>query len=244
VLLVGALTACYGSLIAATQTDIKRLLAYSTMSHCGFLFICVYFNYFYLTISYLFLHGLFKASTFFCAGSFIRVFNTQDTRVMGSGARFAYFDSTLLVVCAVNLGGLPLSMGYAYKIIILQLLHAQPVSPFILGCIFLGLVLSLIYTFQLIYYAVFDYYKGEHSVLPLYSQLSAITFVEFYRTTTPAQLLAQMIIYVFIIVFYFFSQCLAEAAFSALVVEDVAANFFSLLVFMPLEISAVLILFY
>ena len=240
----GVITACYGSLVAATQTDIKRLLAYSTMSHCGFLFICVYFNYFYLTVSYLFLHGLFKASTFFCAGSFIRVFNTQDTRLMGGGTRLAYFDSTLLIICAINLGGLPLSLGYAYKLIILQLVHAQPLPSFVLGGVFLGLVFSLIYTFQLVYYAVFDYYKGDHSILPLYPQLTRITFLNFYRSTTPAQFIAQFIIWVFILIFYFFLQCLADAAISALVVENAVANFFTLLAFIPLEIGATLIFFY
>jgi len=34
---IGALTACYGGIVAAAQTDLKKLLAYSTMSHCGFL---------------------------------------------------------------------------------------------------------------------------------------------------------------------------------------------------------------
>ena len=79
----GAITCAYGGIVAASQTDLKKLLAYSTMSHCGFLYICVATTHFYLAITYLFLHGLFKAATFYCAGSFIRVYGTQDSRLMG-----------------------------------------------------------------------------------------------------------------------------------------------------------------
>ena len=93
----------------------KKLLAYSTMSHCGFLYVCVGLGNLYLLITYLFLHGLFKAATFYCVGSFIRVFNSQDTRLMGGGSRLLPLDSLALIICSFNLGGLPFSIGYFYK---------------------------------------------------------------------------------------------------------------------------------
>ena len=68
-----------------------------------------------MTAFYLFFHGLFKAATFFCAGTFIRMYGSQDTRVMGGGHRFLPFDSLLLIICAANLSGLPLMAGYLYK---------------------------------------------------------------------------------------------------------------------------------
>lgn len=163
---------------------------------------------------------------------------------MGNGARLAYFDSVLLVISAINLGGLPLSIGYAYKLIIFQLIHAQPVPLVIFGCLFLGLVFSLVYTFQLIYYAVFDYYKGGHNGLPLYLQLNKVTFIEFYRSTTPAHFMAQFIIYLCILLFYFILQCFADAAVSALSTEELVTNIMSLMLFVPLEVGASLILFY
>ena len=87
IIVIGSFTAAYGGVVAAAQTDVKKLLAYSTMSHCGFLYMLVGFGDEYITISYLFLHGLFKAMTFYCVGSFIRFYGTQDTRYMGGGAQ-------------------------------------------------------------------------------------------------------------------------------------------------------------
>ena len=113
---LGFITAAYGGCVAASQTDVKKLLAYSTMSHCGFLFSTVGLFDFYITILYLFLHGFFKASTFYCVGSFVRLYKTQDTRLMGSGQHFFFGDSILLILCAANLCGLPLTIGAIYKL--------------------------------------------------------------------------------------------------------------------------------
>lgn len=65
VFFIGSLTAAYGGVVAASQTDMKKLLAYSTISHCGFIMCSICLDNFLVTIIYLFLHGLFKASTFF-----------------------------------------------------------------------------------------------------------------------------------------------------------------------------------
>src|SRR5579885_3177641 len=65
VLFLGTLTCVYGGVVSAAQTDCKKLLAYSTISHCGFLFVTVSMNSEFLTITYLYLHGFFKALTFF-----------------------------------------------------------------------------------------------------------------------------------------------------------------------------------
>jgi NADH:ubiquinone oxidoreductase subunit 5 (subunit L)/multisubunit Na+/H+ antiporter MnhA subunit len=111
---LGSLTACFGGLIAASQTDMKKLLAYSTISHCGFIMASISLNNFLITIIYLYLHGLFKASTFFCAGSIIKTNNTQDMRLMGFG-NTQNLDTTSLIISAANLGGLPFTFGYLYK---------------------------------------------------------------------------------------------------------------------------------
>jgi NADH-quinone oxidoreductase subunit L len=63
--IIGSITALYGGIVSAAQTDMKKLLAYSTISHCGFLFLSIGLENYIATIIYLFLHGLFKAMTFF-----------------------------------------------------------------------------------------------------------------------------------------------------------------------------------
>jgi NADH-quinone oxidoreductase subunit L len=83
--LIGSFTAFVGGLGAVYQSDIKRILAYSTISHCGFLMVCFSLHVPEYTILYLYIHGFFKAAVFLCAGNIIRFSrNYQDFRKMGS----------------------------------------------------------------------------------------------------------------------------------------------------------------
>jgi NADH:ubiquinone oxidoreductase subunit 5 (subunit L)/multisubunit Na+/H+ antiporter MnhA subunit len=117
---IGAISAAYGGVVACYQTDIKKLLAYSTMSHCGFLWILISINNPNILVGYLFFHGIFKAATFLCVGSFIRIFGTQDIRLMGAGAVFLRSDAYLLFLCIISLCGMPLSAGYFYKTLLID----------------------------------------------------------------------------------------------------------------------------
>lgn len=166
ILTLGCLTAAYGGVVAAAQTDVKKLLAYSTMSHCGFLFILVSFGDCYITIVYLFLHGIFKASTFFCVGSFVRFYGTQDTRLMGVGARFLWGDTFCLLFCAINLCGLPLTIGIAYKSYFFKTLFFSYFNVLHIGLVYIALLSSLVYFYRLIFYSVFDTFKNVLGTSP------------------------------------------------------------------------------
>jgi len=156
---VGSITAAYGAIISASQTDMKKLLAYSTISHCGFLFVTVGTQMYAATIIYLFLHGLFKALTFFCAGSFIRVAGSQDTRFMGSLNRVLPVDTIFLIICSFNLGGLPFSVGYLYKSIFISSMLSTNTTLFCFGLCIVGLLSSIVYVYRLVFYSAFDVSK-------------------------------------------------------------------------------------
>lgn len=82
--LVGSVTAFVGGFSALFQTDLKRILAYSTISHCGFLFVLLSLGTLEHTLFYLYVHGFFKASSFLCVGSILRLTHGyQDLRRMG-----------------------------------------------------------------------------------------------------------------------------------------------------------------
>jgi len=82
--IVGSFTAAYGGLLAAHQSDTKRTLAYSTISHCGFLMVLCFTQINEFVILYLYVHGFFKAAVFMCVGNVIRISkNYQDFRKMG-----------------------------------------------------------------------------------------------------------------------------------------------------------------
>lgn len=202
--IIGSITAAYGGLVSASQTDMKKLLAYSTISHCGFLFFTVGTSLYSVTIIYLFLHGLFKASTFFCAGSFIRVAGSQDTRYMGSLNRILPVDTVLLLLCALNLGGLPFTVGYLYKNVFITSLLMNNNMFLLFGFTLIGLLTGLVYTFRLVFYSAFDTIKELYPSLSIELQIKQNNFINQISFTTIIQILATSLILIFSVWIYIY----------------------------------------
>ena len=198
---IGSLTAAYGGVVAAAQTDVKKLLAYSTISHCGFIVASIGLNNFLITIIYLYLHGLLKAVTFFCAGSLIKTNNTQDMRYMGT-TKLNLFNIITLIMSAINLGGLPFTYGYLYKQLFLNYLVANPYSFVGYGFCLIGMLSSVVYVYKLIYYSCFDFAKGFTQYVPLTIQNYTTLISNYYKQFTANKLISFSIIYLYIIVFY------------------------------------------
>ena len=114
--IIGGVTAVYGAVTSAFQTDVKRLLAYSTISHCGFLVLSAVLCDMEFTILYLYVHGFFKAASFICIGNVIR-FNLgrQDIRNMGGFAFYMPFEASVLAICLLFLAGAPFTFGFFYE---------------------------------------------------------------------------------------------------------------------------------
>lgn len=201
---VGSITAAYGAIISASQTDMKKLLAYSTISHCGFLFVTVGTQMYAATIIYLFLHGLFKALTFFCAGSFIRVAGSQDTRFMGSLNRVLPVDTIFLIICSFNLGGLPFSVGYLYKSIFISSMLSTNTTLFCFGLCIVGLLSSIVYVYRLVFYSAFDVSKEFFPQIIYELQQKQINVVKYWSFTTPIQIISVYSVFLFSVIIYIY----------------------------------------
>lgn len=213
-LVIGSLTAAYGGLVSAAQTDMKKLLAYSTISHCGFLFVTVGTQLYFASVIYLFLHGLFKASTFFCAGSFIRVAGSQDTRNMGSLSRILPVDTVFLLICAFNLGGLPFSMGYLYKTSLITSVLSTASTPVVVGFCTVGLLSSIVYVYRLVYYSAFDISKEYFANYIYELQQKHIDVTKYWSLTSIVQIVAVSLILIFTgWVYVFFNTYFMESNF-------------------------------
>jgi NADH:ubiquinone oxidoreductase subunit 5 (subunit L)/multisubunit Na+/H+ antiporter MnhA subunit/heme/copper-type cytochrome/quinol oxidase subunit 2 len=202
IMVIGSLTAAYGGIVSASQTDMKKLLAYSTISHCGFLFVTIGAQIYSATIIYLFMHGLFKASTFFCAGSFIRIAGSQDTRKMGALSRVLPVDTIFLIICSFNLGGLPLSFGYLYKGALLSCLLLCSANYLIVGLCFIGMLSSVVYVYRLVYYTAFDTAKEWLVYLAYQLQQKDPNVTSQLSLTTIVQIIAIYIVMSFSIYIY------------------------------------------
>ena len=163
---IGAFTAAYGGLAAAAQTDLKKSLAYSTISHCGFLFVLASLSMTQATVLYLFLHGFFKALSFICVGELIRNANgSQDINKNGS----FYFISpslyTQLLISMANLCGLPLFFGYSFKVGFQKaLLISSFLNIFIITFLLIGLLSSVFYFIRIFWATSFHFKKNNFKI--------------------------------------------------------------------------------
>lgn len=118
--IVGALTAFFGAFTAVTQHDVKQVLAYSTVSQLGFMFLGIGVGAFESSFFHLWTHAFFKAGLFLAAGVLMHHVGTQDMRQMGGLGGSMKWLMTLHVICGMALAGFPLFSGFMSKEGILQ----------------------------------------------------------------------------------------------------------------------------
>lgn len=180
---IGAFTAFFGGLCAAYQSDIKRILAYSTISHCGFLMVCYSTYVPEYTILYLYIHGFFKAAVFLCAGNIIRFSrNYQDFRRMGGFWKYLPFECFASFICLINLCGMPFSIGFYIKHLILIGVGVDYYfMNFILVNILGGALFGIFYSYKFFYYVFFDIKKARKII---YLQANRTVLKSYYYSNT------------------------------------------------------------
>lgn len=204
--IVGSFTAFFGGLCSIYQSDIKKILAYSTISHCGFLMVC-YSTYIpEYTILYLYIHGFFKAAVFLCVGNIIRFSrNYQDFRRMGMFWKYLPFECFASFICLINLCGLPFTIGFYIKHLLLIGVYMDfKFLYFILVNILGGAIAGLIYSFRLFYFVFFDFKKAK-KIIYIQASRSNLNSV-FYTNTTLASNIAivSIIVVAYIVCIYMF----------------------------------------
>jgi NADH-quinone oxidoreductase subunit L len=116
VMVVGALTAFFAATIGCTQFDIKKVLAYSTVSQLGFMFVAVGAGSFFAGIFHLMTHAFFKALLFLGSGSVIHgMHHEQDIRKMGGLRKYMPITSWTFLLACLAIAGFPLFSGFFSK---------------------------------------------------------------------------------------------------------------------------------
>ncbi len=124
---IGAATAFFAATIAVAQNDIKRVLAYSTVSQLGYMFLAVGVGAFGAAVFHLFTHAFFKACLFLGAGSVIHAAGgEQDMRKMGGLRRQLPVTYWTYLVAALAIAGAPLTAGFFSKDRILWEAYSSP----------------------------------------------------------------------------------------------------------------------
>ena len=153
VAIVGALTAIFAATIGLVQNDIKRVLAYSTVSQLGYMFLACGVGAFWVAIFHLYTHAFFKALLFLGSGSVIHaVSGEQDMRKMGALKDKIPITFWTMLIASLAIAGLPGLAGFFSKDEILwQTWSAQGVFPWlwVIGVLTAGL--TAFYMFRLMY---------------------------------------------------------------------------------------------
>ena len=150
---VGALTSFFAASSGAFQTDLKRVIAYSTCSQLGYMLFSCGLSSYSSSIFHLFNHAFFKALLFLCAGSIIHAFHDeQDMRKFGSLNRLLPFTYSLTLIGSFALIGFPFLSGFYSKDLILELsfVHPSAFFSFLLGV--LSASFTSFYSFRLLFF--------------------------------------------------------------------------------------------
>jgi NADH-quinone oxidoreductase subunit L len=163
VAVIGAATAIFAATIGITQRDIKKVLAYSTVSQLGYMFTAVGIGAFSAGIFHLMTHAFFKACLFLGSGSVIHAMSgEQDMFKMGALGRTMKVTMITFVIAALSIAGFPLLAGFFSKDEILWETFTTSVGPPWLGgvlwaLLFVGAGITAFYMFR----AVFLTFFGE-----------------------------------------------------------------------------------
>jgi NADH-quinone oxidoreductase subunit L len=151
---IGAFTALLAAVLACVQDDIKRVLAYSTVSQLGYMMAAIGAGFSAAGFFHLLTHGLFKALLFLGAGAVIHAVHSNDLSHMGGLAKKMPQTALVFVIGTLSLAGIPLFGGFLSKEEILgATLAGEQVGPFVL--LMIVAFLTAFYMFRVVFLAFF-----------------------------------------------------------------------------------------
>lgn len=160
VILVGVTSALIAAFMALTATDLKRALAYSTVSQLGYMVYAIGAGGVLASQFHLLSHAVFKALLFLTAGSVIHAVGTRDMRRMGGLSTKMPFARNVFIIGALALMGMPILNGFWSKELILEVgLEGSPRWAYILMLI--GAGLTAFYTFRMTWLVFFGTQREE-----------------------------------------------------------------------------------
>ncbi len=155
VLVIGGITAFFMALVAVVQYDIKRVIAYSTLSQLGYMTVALGASAYSVGMFHLATHAFFKAVLFLGAGSvIIALHHEQDMRKMGGLRKYMPITYLTMLIGALANAGLPPFAGFFSKDSILEAVHLShtPGAGFAYLMVLMGVFVGGLYSFRLIFY--------------------------------------------------------------------------------------------
>jgi NADH-quinone oxidoreductase subunit L len=189
VTIIGAITAFFAATVGLVQNDIKRVIAYSTCSQLGYMFVALGVGAYGAAIFHLFTHAFFKALLFLCAGSVIHaVDGEQDMRYMG-GLRphiKVTFWMMMIGTLAITGVGIPFTpfgfAGFFSKDVIIEAAYAShsPAAGFAFTMLVIAALFTSFYSWRLIFMTFFGKPRASHEVMHHVHESPQVMLVPLY----------------------------------------------------------------
>jgi NADH-quinone oxidoreductase subunit L len=189
VTVIGAITAFFAATVGLVQNDIKRVIAYSTCSQLGYMFVALGVGAYGAAIFHLFTHAFFKALLFLCAGSVIHaVDGEQDMRYMGGLRPHIKWTFRLMIIgtLAITGVGIPFTpigfAGFFSKDVIIEATYAShsPVAGFAFSMLVIAALFTSFYSWRLIFMTFFGKPRASHEVMHHVHESPQIMLVPLY----------------------------------------------------------------
>lgn len=154
IVVLGGTTALFMGFVAIVQHDIKRVIAYSTISQLGYMAVALGISAYNAAIFHLITHAFFKALLFLAAGSvIIALHHEQDMRKMGGLSMYLPITYLTFIIGALALSAIPPFSGFYSKDIIIEAAHLShiPGAHYAYYCVLLGALITPIYIFRAVF---------------------------------------------------------------------------------------------
>ncbi len=169
VLVIGAITALFMGFLGIVQNDIKRVIAYSTLSQLGYMTVALGASAYSVGVFHLMTHAFFKALLFLAAGSvIIAMHHDQDIRNMGGLRKYMPITWITTLVGSLALVSMPLFAGFYSKDSIIEAVHASrmPGAGVAYVAVLAGVFVTALYTFRMFFLVFHGKERFHHKPFP------------------------------------------------------------------------------
>ncbi|HTP72035.1 MAG TPA: NADH-quinone oxidoreductase subunit L [Burkholderiaceae bacterium] len=169
VMVIGAITALFMGFLGVVQNDIKRVVAYSTLSQLGYMTVALGVSAYSVAVFHLMTHAFFKALLFLAAGSvIIGMHHDQDIRNMGGLAKYMRITWITSLVGSLALIGTPFFAGFYSKDSIIEAVHASELTGagFAAFAVTAGVFVTAFYSFRMFFLVFHGQERFHHKPYP------------------------------------------------------------------------------
>jgi len=189
VIVIGAITTFFMALIAVVNYDIKRVVAYSTLSHLGYMTVALGASAYPVAMFHLYTHAFFKAALFLAAGSVIvALHHEQDMRKMGGLRKYMPITYAVMLIGALSNAAVPPFAGFFSKDAIIEAakLAEVPGGTFAYLCVLTTAFVTAFYSFRLVFYAFHGEPRADHHTLEHLHESPAVITVPLVLLAIPS----------------------------------------------------------